>query len=85
MVDMKAYMRPVEMLVWFKEEGNPVPLRFKDKGRVIRVEKVLSRSEEKLAGNRMLVFQCQTVLNGELRRFELKFELQTCKWFLYKI
>lgn len=78
-------MRPVEMLAWFKEGGNPVPLRFKDKGRVIKVEQVISRSEEKLAGNRMFIYRCQTEINGELRRFELKFELQTCKWFLYKI
>jgi hypothetical protein len=82
---MKAFMRPVEMLAWFKEEGNPVPLKLKDKGTVIKVEQVISRSEEKLAGNRMFVFQCQTEINGELRRFEVKFELLTCKWFLYKM
>jgi hypothetical protein len=46
---------------------------------------VLSVTEEKLAGNRMLCFRCQSEISGELRPFEIKFEWGTCKWFLYKM
>ena len=81
---MKVYMRPVEMLAWFNEEG-PHPLKFKLNDKVIKVEQILSSTQERLAGNRMVVYKCQSEMNGELKPFELKFEMQTCKWFLFKI
>lgn len=40
---------------------------------------------EKLAGNPMLVFRCQSVINNLNKIYEIKFELKTCKWILYKI
>ncbi|WP_459928170.1 hypothetical protein [Desulfosporosinus burensis] len=77
-------MKPIEMIAWFPEDGPPNPIKYRLNGVVIKVEKVTSKSEEKLAGNRMIVYLCQREINGELRPFELKFELQTCKWFLFK-
>ena len=81
---MKVYMRPVEMIAWFSFD-KPRPIKFKIGDRVLKVEQVISFSEEKLAGNRMIVYKCQSEINGELKPFELKFEIQTCKWFLFKI
>lgn len=71
-------------LAWF-ENGKPHPLRFELNGTELRVEQVVSMTEEKSAGNRMLVFRCQSEINGELRPFEIKFEIGTCKWFLWKM
>ena len=85
MVDMRVLMKPIEMIAWFTKDGVLNPVRYKLDDKVIRVEQVTSRSEEKLAGNRMIIYRCQSELNGELRPFELKFELQTCKWFLFKM
>ena len=85
MVNMKVLMKPIEMIAWFTKDGVPNPVRYKLDDKVIRVEQVISKSEEKLAGNRMIVYRCQSEINGELRPFELKFEMQTCRWFLYKI
>lgn len=81
---MKIIMKPIEMIAWFTKEGVPNPIRYKVDNLVIRVGHVTSRSEEKLAGNRMIVYRCETEVNGALRQLELKFEVQTCKWFLYK-
>lgn len=36
-------------------------------------------------GNRMKIYSCQSEIAGKIRRYELKFELKTCKWFLYKM
>jgi len=33
----------------------------------------------------MLIFTCQSVINGLEKRYEIKYELSTCKWFLYKM
>jgi len=82
-VSMKILMQPIEMIAWFTKDGVPKPIRFKFDDLVIKVQ-VISKSEEKLAGNRMMIFRCQSEINGELRPFELKFELQTCVWFLFK-
>ena len=77
------------MIAWFTEEGIPHPVRFKigkdESSQVIKIKNVRYRSEEKFAGNKMLIFRCQGVVNDALREFELKYELETCKWFLFKI
>ena len=82
---MKILMKPIDMIAWFTKEGIPKPIRYKFDDQVIKVQQVTSKSEEKLAGNRMIIFRCQSEINGELRLFELKYELQTCKWFLFKM
>lgn len=82
---MKILMTPVEVLAHFEENGTPHPLRFKLNDKELKIEQVVSMTEEKLAGNRMLVFRCQSEIGGELKPFEIKFELGTCKWFLYKM
>ncbi|MBU3110085.1 hypothetical protein [Clostridium lacusfryxellense] len=51
----------------------------------IKVDKVISVEKEKLAGNFMLVFTCQSVIKAAERVYELKYELITCKWILYKL
>ena len=82
---MKILMKPIEMIAWFTKDGVPNPIRYKLDELVVRVGQVTSKSEEKLAGNRMIVYRCQTEINGELRPFELKYEIQTSKWFLFKM
>ncbi|HBV85167.1 MAG TPA: hypothetical protein DEF42_00490 [Desulfosporosinus sp.] len=86
---MKILMKPIEMIAWFTLEGIPNPIRYKMTSTdasnvVVKVDRVVTRSEEKLAGNRMIIFRCQSEINGLLRLYELKYELSTCKWYLYK-
>ena len=81
---MKIYMRPVEMIAWF-DFDKPRPIKFKLGDKVLKVEQVINFCEEKLAGNSMIVYRCQSEMNGKLKPFGLRFELQTCKWFLFKI
>lgn len=85
MVNMIVLMKPIEMIAWFTKDGVPNPIRYKLDETVIKVEQVTSMSEEKLAGNRMLIYRCQSEINGKLKPFELKFELQTCRWYLFRI
>ncbi|WP_407314879.1 hypothetical protein [Desulfosporosinus sp. SB140] len=82
---MKVVMAPIEMIAWFDIPGMLRPIRFRHDGNVVKVEQIIRMSEEKLAGNRMKVYECQSEINGQMKRFELKFELGTCKWFLFKI
>lgn len=87
---MKVLMKPIEMIAWFTNEGNPVPLRYRvvsedDTLVVIKVDKVITSEEEKLAGNRMIVYKCQSLINNIQKLYEIKYEIDSCKWFLYKM
>ena len=82
---MKTQMTPIEVIAHFKDNGTILPLRFKLNDDAIRIEQVVSVTEEKLAGNKMLCFRCQSEIDGALKQFEIKFEVGTCKWFLFKM
>lgn len=82
---MKIIAAPVEMVAKFDRNGNPKLTRFAYNGKIIDIEQVISTSEEKLAGNRMKIFVCQSEIDGEMKKYELKFELQTCIWILWKM
>jgi hypothetical protein len=82
---MKILATPIEVLAYYDLTGKLKPLRYKLNDETIKIEQVVSVTEEKLAGNRMLVYRCQSEIKGELRPFELKYELNTCKWMLWKM
>ena len=87
---MKILMKPIEMIAWFNKDEYPVPLRYRITAEdlsdtVIKVDKILFKQEEKLAGNRMILYRCESLINDVQRIFELKYELSTCKWYLFKM
>lgn len=87
---MKVVAKPIDVLAWFDKDGMPNPVRFRiidDTGgfNVIKVDRVVIREKEKLAGNEMLKFQCQSNIRGTEKPYELKYELKSCKWMLFKI
>lgn len=87
---MKAIAKPIDVIAWFNKDGTPKPIKFRitsedENEAVIKIDKVLFNYTEKLAGNPMLVFRCQGVVNNMEKIFELKYELGTCKWMLFKI
>ena len=53
--------------------------------KVIKVERILAREIEKLCGNDMEKFTCTSTINNVEKIFEIKYELKTHKWILFKI
>jgi len=87
---LKVVAKPIEMVAWFTIDGCPNPVRFRVESEdnsscVIKVDRVIHRNIEKIAGNHMIVLRCQSIINGVETVYELKYELLTCKWMLYKI
>ena len=83
-------MKSVDMICLSSSDGviTPLKFRFNEEGqesRVIRIDHIINRKEEKLAGNRMLIFTVQSVINGIERVFEMRYEMKTFKWYLYKL
>ena len=71
-------------------EGVITPIKFRwfedgQEPKIIRIDRILDRKTEKLAGNLMLVFTVQSIINGVERIFEMKYEASTYKWYLYKL
>jgi hypothetical protein len=87
---MRVVARPVDMLAWFDKDGIPNPLRFRfsdedECNLVIKVDKIINRDKEKLAGNEMILFRCQSLIDGIEKVYELKFEIRSCRWMIYKM
>lgn len=86
---MKIIARPIEVVSYTSDKGDVRPLRFRlqmedETIKVIKVDKVIVKETEKLAGNIMLVFKCQSLIDDAMKLFEIKYDLKTCRWMLYK-
>ncbi len=87
---MKLLRKPIAVVASFDGDGNSRPMRFKllnedEENAVIKVDKIIKRDIDKFAGNKMLKYTCESCINGTQRLFELSYEVDTCKWFLYKL
>ncbi|HEY5588450.1 MAG TPA: hypothetical protein VIK86_05775 [Candidatus Paceibacterota bacterium] len=87
---MKIVAKEIEMISWTDTKGVITPLRLRivredESLQVIKVDKVITRTQEKFAGNLMIVFNCQSLVGNVEKRYELKYEISTCKWMLFKI
>lgn len=67
----------------------PIPIKFiisdGDHKQIIKIDKVICTDEEKLAGNKMYIYRCQSIIEGNEKLYELKYEVDKCKWYLFKI
>lgn len=87
---MKVLAQPIEVISYTNDKGDVRPLRFRiqigeEPMQVMKIDKIIFKQKEKLAGNAMILYRCQG-MNGDTEKvFELKYELDTCKWMLYKI
>ena len=86
---MKVVAKNIEMIAYFKSDGmiNPIRFRIEEENRreVIKINKIISTDTEKFCGNKMLVFTCSAFINNTERIFELKYDVEKCRWMLFKI
>lgn len=87
---MKVVAKPIDIVSWTDKTGAINPVRFRitneDEGEtVIKVDRVITHGLERLNGNKMYLYRCQSRINGVEKIFELRYEVSTCKWMLWKI
>jgi hypothetical protein len=86
---MKVVCKPIDVIAWFEKDGKIHPIKFRiredDFNQVIVIQKIRVVKTEKLAGNLMYVFECESEINGIIKIYEIKYEMATCKWILFKI
>lgn len=84
---LKIVAKSIEMVAWFDIDGKPNPVRFKvseGEAYVIKIDRVIKLYKERIAGNDMIIFVCQSSIAGNERLYEIKYEMCTCKWMLFK-
>ena len=79
---MKVLNKPVDMIAVFYSSGRVEPVKFKYEDTPVTVDRVLKRYSEKLAGNRRICFVC---INEGAKVYELKYEVDTQVWYLFKM
>jgi len=78
---MKILNKPIKMMAVFYSDGKIQPVKFRLDDTVVNVEKILNIYEEKIVGNKRVVFVC---MHNEKDIYELKFELDSKIWYLFK-
>ena len=88
---MKIVARPIKTMVVFEYENDvPIPYKFKmreDSGEEIevKVDNRLSHYKSRIAGVECIIYECQSIIGGIEKRYELKYVISKCQWQLYKI
>jgi hypothetical protein len=86
---LKIIEKPVEVVAWYTKEGIMNPIRFRiiddEETKVIKINKILKRDRYKIEGKEVVILRCRSEIGGIQKNFELKFEIASCIWKLYKI
>lgn len=87
---MKIVAEPIDAVVKFKGKEKPTPYKFRytDKEEIcheVKVDKILTVEETKLAGIRSIKYLCQSEIDGIVKRYELKYIISDYRWELYKM
>ena len=78
---MKILNHPIDVIATFDSKGKMRPFKFKYEGMSIKVERIMKYYTEKLAGNERIIFVC---MHNGYSLYELKYELDSHKWFLFR-
>jgi hypothetical protein len=87
---LKVVAKPIEVVAWFDNKiGTVHPVRFRimqnEAVTTVIIDKIIKQIEERLAGNYTLVFTCQSLINDTEKIYEIKYEIATHRWVLFKI
>lgn len=78
---MKILNEPIKVMAVFYTDGRIEPVKFRFEDKVVKIEKIIKTYEESIVGNTRMVFVC---LHNGKDIFELKYELDSKLWFLFK-
>lgn len=80
--------KQVEVVVAFNIDKKPKPERIRvfqeDRKHVIKIDKIISFTEEGFKNNRKFVYECSGQHQGKQHVFVLKYSLADATWTLYR-
>ena len=87
---MKVISRTIDTIVVFRGGSKPLPYKFRytdstGQSREVLVGRIFLAQQEKAGGIPMFIYDCQSVIDGKERRYQLKYRIPDCRWELYKM
>lgn len=87
---MKTIAKPIEMISWTETNGRVHPLRFKIENndgeqQTCQIKRIYTTDLDRIAGNKVYRFNCEIAINALSKLCEIRYELESCKWSLFKI
>ena len=87
---MRTIAKPIQMVNWTDENGTITPVRFKIKNEegaatVVKILGIHKRDKERIAGNITYTFHCEILINQQTLLCEIRYDLASCKWILFKL
>ncbi|WFF71672.1 hypothetical protein [Proteiniclasticum sp. QWL-01] len=87
---MEVLLIPIEVVATFSRDGRITPLRFRvilsDAGyETIMVDQISRRRRERSGNSFIDIYTCSGPVQEQIRMFELKYEISTGEWFLYRM
>jgi hypothetical protein len=87
---LKVVSKAIECVVSFDRKGKPMPIKFRyindeEFFVVVKVDKIIHQELQTYTGVKTWLFQCQSMISGAAKDYEIKFEIPSGKWLLYKI
>ena len=87
---MKTIAKPIEMISWTEEDGRIHPVKFKittheGERQVYRVLQIYTTELDRVAGNKVYRFTCEIAINAIIKLCEIRYDLDSCRWVLFKI
>ena len=87
---MKVVNKPIELISKTNFEGVITPVKFRFQGedeawREVKIDRIITRELNKLAGNKIWVYECQSLMNDIIILYQLRYEIESCKWKLFKM
>jgi len=82
--------KSIEVITNFKKKSNIKPIHFRislddESFNYVSKDKILTVTKESSENNQGMLYNCQTLIDGELSFYNLKFELSSNKWKLWKM
>ncbi len=78
---MKILNKPIKVMAIFHTDGKIEPIKFRLDDKVVSVDKIMKIYQENIVGNNRIIFVC--IQNGK-DIYELKYELDSKVWYLFK-
>jgi hypothetical protein len=87
---VKIVARPIDVIAVFKGGERPIPYKFRyteSDGRSsdVKIDRILVSDEQRVAGQRSFIYECQSEIDGCEKRYQLKYLIPEARWLLYKI
>lgn len=86
---MQVICKPIDIIAVFDKYGTVKPIRFKimenDERKTINIDRIVQMDKSDYSANRVRIFTCESIVENYLKTFQLRYDLNTMRWDLYKM